>query len=267
MLGREKSGEKQIAYGHHRLKAAQNLNLKEIPIEFWELDDAQMIKIMAQENMEEWQLSPWVAMETVKAAYNFLKQNQQLNINTAVDQIATFLSWTPKKIQMALEDLRAIGEIEREGKGGAKTGAKIEKEAVRSLPSQTHTSAFRRAVGTRKISPTVQKIAAKKFAQKGADRWEAERIIEETQRELGEKEPEPKEPKIPPKLDTAIKEVIRDIYSLESRCKKITPYLDQLSDYTKEPFLRGCESLAKLLQDILSQGRKEHEKKEAIDMA
>ena len=67
-----KSGGYELAYGHHRLQALKNLNIKEIDIPVKDLDDATISKIMVQENMEEWEQSPVWTMAVVKTAYDFL---------------------------------------------------------------------------------------------------------------------------------------------------------------------------------------------------
>ncbi|MCF7944426.1 MAG: ParB/RepB/Spo0J family partition protein [Spirochaetia bacterium] len=62
----------ELAYGHHRLEALKELGIKEINIPVKELDDAQMIKIMANENLDEWRHNTAVINETVLAAKTFL---------------------------------------------------------------------------------------------------------------------------------------------------------------------------------------------------
>jgi len=64
----------EIAYGHHRLEALKQVykpnDLIDIPVK--ELDDAIMVKIMANENREEWNMSTIILNETVRAARDFL---------------------------------------------------------------------------------------------------------------------------------------------------------------------------------------------------
>jgi ribosomal protein S20 len=62
----------EIAYGHHRLQALQELGIEEVDIPIKFLDDATMIQIMANENMEQWKMNPSVINETVKVARDFL---------------------------------------------------------------------------------------------------------------------------------------------------------------------------------------------------
>ena len=77
--------------------------------------DAMMLKILAQENMEEMAGSPIWAMEVVKAAYFFLKEKQGVKFITgdelAQKQIVEFLAWPNHRVQDALANLRSTGEI------------------------------------------------------------------------------------------------------------------------------------------------------------
>lgn len=63
------SGHPEIAYGHHRLQALKEHYGPKVEIELIikDLDDEQMLKIMARENMEEWGHSAAVEHETVRA--------------------------------------------------------------------------------------------------------------------------------------------------------------------------------------------------------
>ena len=70
---RTPDGTIQIAYGHHRLIALQRLGVEEVDIPVRDLDDATMIKIMANENKTEWSHEdPKIINETVRAARDFL---------------------------------------------------------------------------------------------------------------------------------------------------------------------------------------------------
>lgn len=73
ILARKNSkGTYQIAYGHHRLIALKELKIDQIEIPVRDLDDATMIKIMANENMEQWQYNTAVINETISTTKNFL---------------------------------------------------------------------------------------------------------------------------------------------------------------------------------------------------
>jgi hypothetical protein len=53
-------------------------------------DDATMIKMMAQENMEEWFHSPLIALETVKTVYKFLQNKGEVATS---GNVADFMKW------------------------------------------------------------------------------------------------------------------------------------------------------------------------------
>jgi ParB/RepB/Spo0J family partition protein len=67
----EKKGKFQLAYGHHRHIAIQRLKIKEINIPVRELNNAVMIQIMAEENLD-WSTSPAVMIQTIISAKEFI---------------------------------------------------------------------------------------------------------------------------------------------------------------------------------------------------
>ena len=68
------NGQYQIAYGHHRLVAIKEELGKDttIDIPIRELSDEDMLKIMANENMQEWATDWRIIAETVRQARDFL---------------------------------------------------------------------------------------------------------------------------------------------------------------------------------------------------
>lgn len=73
ILARKVNDTFQIAYGHHRLTALKELKITEIDIPVKNLDDATMIKIMANENMSEWSSNTGVILETIQVAKEYLE--------------------------------------------------------------------------------------------------------------------------------------------------------------------------------------------------
>jgi hypothetical protein len=82
ILARDHNGQIQIAYGHHRLTALREIYGEdsdfEVDIPVKDISDADMIKIMAKENMDEWKTDPAILDETVKAAKRFIKDNPEV---------------------------------------------------------------------------------------------------------------------------------------------------------------------------------------------
>jgi hypothetical protein len=70
---RERNGKYEIAYGHHRLEALRRIGQTEVDIPVRDIDDSTMIRIMANENMDEWQSNTSVMLETVLTAKEYLE--------------------------------------------------------------------------------------------------------------------------------------------------------------------------------------------------
>ena len=64
----------QLAYGHHRWWALLELKILEVDIPVRDLDDATMLKMMADENIDVWRQNTVVINETVLAAKLFLEK-------------------------------------------------------------------------------------------------------------------------------------------------------------------------------------------------
>ena len=118
---KNKNNKYEIAYGHHRLAALKELKgqdfITEIPVK--NLNDDLMLKIMANENMEDWGHSVALTDETVKMTINHLEKN---NIKPTADVISDFLGWAKGKI---INSIARINHIK----------AGISKKALESLSS------------------------------------------------------------------------------------------------------------------------------------
>jgi len=192
ILARKNNGKIEIAYGHHRLIALQRKckpdHFVDIPVKA--LDDATMIKIMANENMENWATSPKIIDETVRVAFEYLKKEECLvtlpprekgshgflafeklpipkkheaKRNIITWQISNWLgkNWTEERIWYSLERLKLTGQIESE-KG--EEIEKIDKEAIETLPTDDAARHFVKAVKKIKdVTPEQQKKAAEKI--------------------------------------------------------------------------------------------------------
>jgi len=67
-----KNGKYELAYGHHRLEAAKQAGIKKVDIPIRNLSNARMIKIMANENMEQYRADPKTVLSTIVTAKEFL---------------------------------------------------------------------------------------------------------------------------------------------------------------------------------------------------
>jgi len=167
ILARKEDGQIQIAYGHHRLAALKQAmkpsDTVDIPVK--SLDDATMLKIMANENMDEWKTSPGVIDETVRAVRDFLNKHldeakkyghpEKINDAWSVGRalISSFLGWKDdSRVRYALERLGLIDE------------GIVEPEAIRNLPTERAARDFVKAVKQFKPTHAQQKKAAENIA-------------------------------------------------------------------------------------------------------
>ncbi len=166
ILAREINGQIQIAYGHHRLIALQEImkndDIVDIPIK--KLPDSVMIQVMANENMDDWKVLPSVINETVRVTKEFLEQHPgEIKTKNPVHRkkvppsvggkgyhwsplafkIAEFLGWGEHKVHDSLETLKMIDDKD------------IDIEAVRSLPTQRHQTEFVKAIKHDKKSDNI----------------------------------------------------------------------------------------------------------------
>ena len=150
LVGREVDGEIQIAYGHHRIEALRLANGYGYDFEFElpvkNIDDATMIQIMANENMQEWGHSLVVTDETVKVAKEFLelchlpgkqhkaKLNKEYQNQVNAPEIAEFLGWNKHKVTESLRRMNLINE------------GVISKQAVETFDSERKAEYFAKAI-------------------------------------------------------------------------------------------------------------------------
>ena len=127
----------QIAYGHHRLEALRELYDEDhkIGVIVRDLGDEQMLKMMAAENDDAYDLTPVVVAETVQAVRDFFKLNHKLlptdeemvehfgrkawgattGFTREQIQIAYFLDWPKSRVKYAIGLLQSphLRELER----------------------------------------------------------------------------------------------------------------------------------------------------------
>lgn len=135
----------QLAYGHHRLQALKELIdekvieddfIVEIPVR--KLDDATMIRIMSNENMEEYKVTSDIIDETVRVTREFLHTETKTPLaEITASDISQFLggSWHEDKVSTSLTRLSLFdrGTIRREQlKGLSQNSAKaVQREVAR----------------------------------------------------------------------------------------------------------------------------------------
>jgi hypothetical protein len=117
-------GQPEIGYGHHRMVALRELfdDDYKIGLIVRDLDDAAMLHVMADENMQEWASSGAVIIETVRAVRDYLAVSapaRHLGHGAkpdGKDDITVFLGWPRGRVEDALSIINAeeAGEIEPE---------------------------------------------------------------------------------------------------------------------------------------------------------
>lgn len=89
VIARQVGNRYEIAFGHHRVEAARQSNLTEVPVIVRDLSDEDMLKFMGRENMEDYNADFLTMLETWEAAFDFLKNQTRQPI-----EIARLLGWT-----------------------------------------------------------------------------------------------------------------------------------------------------------------------------
>jgi len=129
LVGREKNGEVQIAYGHHRLDAARQVlgDDYEMDLNIRDLDDATMIQIMASENMAEWSSDIKVVDESVRVAREYLEKLFKDNKACRAEDVAKFLGWPIGRVKLSFHRYSAVarGDISKENLGKFKDSKKV----------------------------------------------------------------------------------------------------------------------------------------------
>jgi hypothetical protein len=148
----EDNGHFEIAYGHHRLQALLELIKEEVfpagyelEIPVRKLDDATMIRIMANENLEEYRVTADIIDETVRVTREYIMRSGKTPLaEISASDISQFLggAWHEDKVSVSMQRLALFdrGTLVREqlaglshtaAKGIQREVAKVEKTIVR----------------------------------------------------------------------------------------------------------------------------------------
>ncbi len=264
-------GKYQIAYGHHRHIAIKECGLKEIDVPCRELSNAQMVKIMAEENLG-WNTSPAVVNETVLATKLFLESaikdtpclgRADKSISSLwADEVSFKKAKTDKMVGREII-LKFLGK-NWESKGwmiqGALDTIKIDKlsveeggvsrEAIETLPTIEAANKFRNEAKRHKIPKPTQKRIAKKIVDDGI----GTRDIAETIREIAKPEHLDREPKkkVMPTLDKFVGNLTTSVRNVHHDLIKIKPNIGDIQSSTvRRQLLRECVDLSEVLTEII----------------
>jgi len=167
ILARKINGSVQIAYGHHRLEALKKLfkPTDEVDIPVKELNESTMLKIMANENMDDWKATPQVIDETVRVTKKFLEDNPEevskMNFRSSMEKgigavvVKTFLNWPESRVSYSLERL------------GMMDSGKIDKQTIKDLPTEGSARNFVKVVKKYDIPKEKQKAVIERYKEKG----------------------------------------------------------------------------------------------------
>lgn len=178
ILLRPRGDRYQLAYGHHRLSAIKELGVETVDVPVRDLDDATMLRIMANENMDEWRASPAVINETVFAAKEFIDS-----------ELAKYETWeeaSDKNIRSWISDKQAWYKLKASGAGrdticaflGSNWKQWMIQEALETLKSD------REKIVDRRAAETMQSVESAKHFKAAVKEYE---IPYEDQREIAEK--------------------------------------------------------------------------------
>jgi hypothetical protein len=143
----------QIAYGHHRLAAIRELGIEEVDIPVKDIDDRTMIKIMANENMEDWETNTAVINETVLTVMEFIT-SMHIDEHEPLmhKRVGKFLGtgWAIRTIQQALASVR---------------DEKVSREAAEIFETPGHSERFRYTLNSPVYDGLIPKEEQKAFAE------------------------------------------------------------------------------------------------------
>jgi len=275
----EEKGNYQIAYGHHRLMALKELNIKEAELPVRDIDDATMIRIMANENLDSWKTAPAVVIETVRAVKEFLdgelakcNNYEEFRSDKCIrpnfpevdsepafrsikakgvgrDTILKFLG-SPWKQWMVQEALSALEDSEK---------GKIDIEAVKVFDRLSQAREFRDAVKEHDIPKHRQKQLAQKIITEEIGRDHIKDYITDTVAVL---KPTPKKkPEQPPDLNVRLEELVKLMAQVRTYLSRLTDYLQFAQRHLLYDFYSEIGGIKNLLEKIpeknkLLEGRK-----------
>lgn len=276
---RNADGKIEIAYGHHRLQALNELGIEEVDIPVRDLNDTMMIKTMANENLDTWRHHTAVILETVAATKEFL--DAELSKFETLEEMRQSNSHLTKilgvKREQEFQALRAKGagqETICKFLGGnwklwvvqhalailADNG--LDREAVEKLTNLRHATAFRNELA--------QQIAAvPELLQRQSQVDLAGEII----RRISEKKQEPTAVEIRRQLKAIAKEVkgetaevqggveadpktamvVEQVNNLSERAELLAAGIKDFSATTAMVQAEGVENIVELLDGVNSQ--------------
>jgi len=279
ILARKQNGEYQIAYGHHRLVALQELGVESVNIPVRKLSDPDMLRIMANENLEGWGSSPQVAIETVSVVKEYLdgelakyesvkdlpsnlmnlldsKTNEQAfsAIKTkGVGQttILKFLGkpWTQWVIQDALATIN---------------DKRVDSKSIEKLRTTKQAATFRSAVVKYKLPKADQKAIATEIAKEDISYRQIEEKVRDYAEAIGTTPKSSSKEKEKKRLEAEAAEIGKDLSKVYVRLLTVQHWMQHaVEGYELSSFRRAATDVRNILAGILGivgeEGEQENE--------
>lgn len=302
--GRERNGKIEIPFGHHRLEALKGC-LKpedEIDMFIYEISDDDMLRMLADENLENWGFSDVTVVDNIiEDVMNFLAFGEETYIHKfplrAVGgkelkafnlplpkfkpkeyeytpiawQVSEWMKkdWPEKKIYYTINRLKGYGRLDyllKEDNEGhiIEKPTPLNPEAIHSMPSLYAADKFARAVKKIKGVTFKQQIVAARHIIEihNFSEWGIERAIYEEK--LG--------PKI--KKDKKQFEIANFFYNCSKRAEKLVADIEQIMERKNHPvfveYLNGlcpeARTFALNIRRLLNVLREYFGKEELIDI-
>ena len=209
----------ELAYGHHRIQAIRELGIETVDLPVKNLDNATMLRIMANENMDDWKATPAIINETVYAAKAFIDA-----------ELAKYATWEEAKLHLLyladVLDERTYQGIRGKGAGrniitaflGGNWKAwmveaslqmlnnkEVDREAAEVFDSTESAKSFSSAVKSYSIPQEEQKKIAQTLKKEG--NTSKREIRKAVQREVLKREPSVREDNKEVKEDKEVKKI------------------------------------------------------------
>lgn len=236
-------GKFQLAYGHHRWIALKELKYEEINIPCRSIENAQMLQIMAEENLN-WSTSPAVTTQTILTAKEFLdaelakyetwdnageitsvkklfasnRQFQEVKRSgVGRDTIVKFLggNWTNHKVRTALDIIK---------------DNTLDKQAINTIPTMEQAKVFRTAVIVHETPKPTQRNIAKKIANEGIGKRDIPALVAEFSPPIPNLKKRKIKAKSLPNIVEYVFKLESDTFDINRRLKAIVPEMEVLAN-------------------------------------
>ena len=278
ILARKQNGEYQIAYGHHRLVALQELGVESVNIPVRKLSDPDMLRIMANENLDSWGTRPAIAIETVLAVKEYLDKCLQKYVDLAhVEEFFNMIFATDSQFQNCKKNGVGRTAIKKflgktwEDKGWAIQQAlvvindnRVDRKSVEKLRTIKQAATFRSAVVKYKLPKADQKAIATEIAKEGISYRQIEEKVRDYAEAIGTTPKSSSKEKEKKRLEAEAAEIGKDLSKVYVRLLTVQHWMQHaVEGYELSSFRRAATDVRNILAGILGivgeEGEQENE--------